>query len=108
MRHETFNEIERLYPFSQLAKRAITMSAFASYSCRRFCQPRGRRRGAISTCIPPTGTRPYAQHLIALSYYDNGSSMSVATRRTTQRALTGVCAKLSAAIPIAISPATPS
>ena len=28
---KTFDEVERLYPFSQLAKRATIMSAFASY-----------------------------------------------------------------------------
>ena len=55
---QTFNEIERLYPFSQLAKRAIIMSAFASY----------------------------AQHLIALTYYDNIVDVG-RDQATTQRAL---------------------
>ena len=36
-----FDEIERLYPFSQFAKRALVMSAFASYEAGQYAAARG-------------------------------------------------------------------
>ena len=67
---ETFNEIERLYPFSQLAKRAIIMSAFSSYTAGDFGNARSSARRYLDL-YPSDKDAPYAQHLIALTYYDN-------------------------------------
>jgi len=67
---ETFDEIERLYPFSQLAKRAIIMSAFSSYTAREFGTARATARRYLDL-YPSDTDAPYAQHLIALTYYDN-------------------------------------
>ena len=67
---KTFNEIERLYPFSQLAKRAIIMSAFSSYTAGDFGTARSSARRYLDL-YPSDKDAPYAQHLIALTYYDN-------------------------------------
>ena len=67
---KTFNEIERLYPFSQLAKRAIIMSAFSSYSAGDVSNARSSARRYLDL-YPSDQDAPYAQHLIALTYYDN-------------------------------------
>jgi outer membrane protein assembly factor BamD len=67
---QTFNEIERLYPFSQLAKRAIIMSAFSSYTAGDFASARTTARRYLDL-YPSDIDAPYAQHMIALSYYDN-------------------------------------
>lgn len=66
----TFNEIERLYPFSQLAKRAIIMSAFASYKSRDYASARASARRYLDL-YPSDEDAAYAQHLIAMTYYDN-------------------------------------
>lgn len=66
----TFNEIERLYPFSQLAKRAIIMSAFASYEGGDFGSARASARRYLDL-YPADEDAAYAQYLIALTYYDN-------------------------------------
>lgn len=67
---KTFDEIERLYPFSQLAKRAIIMSAFSSYTAGDFSNARSSARRYLDL-YPSDKDAPYAQHLIALTYYDN-------------------------------------
>jgi len=67
---QTFNEIERLYPFSQLAKRAIIMSAFSSYSAGDVGAARASARRYLDL-YPSDKDAAYAQHLIALTYYDN-------------------------------------
>jgi outer membrane protein assembly factor BamD len=67
---KTFNEIDRLYPFSQLAKRAIIMSAFASYQAGNYSEARASARRYLDL-YPSDKDAAYAQHLIALTYYDN-------------------------------------
>ena len=66
---KTFNEIERLYPFSQLAKRAIIMSSFSSYSAGDYTNARISARRYLDL-YPSDKDAPYAQHLIALTFYD--------------------------------------
>ena len=82
---ETFNEIERLYPFSQLAKRAIVMSAFASYKAGDFSAARASARRYLDL-YPADEDAPYAQHLIAMTYYDNIVDVG-RDQSTTRRAL---------------------
>lgn len=65
-----FDEVERLYPFSQLAKRAIIQSAFASYSAKDFPAARASANRYLDL-YPSDVDSPYAQYLIALTYYDN-------------------------------------
>jgi outer membrane protein assembly factor BamD len=82
---QTFNEIERLYPFSQLAKRAIIMSAFSSYSAGDLISARASARRYLDL-YPSDDDAPYAQHLIALTYYDNIVDVG-RDQATTARAL---------------------
>lgn len=82
---ETFNEIERLYPFSQLAKRAIVMSAFASYRAGEYSAARAAARRYLDL-YPADDDAPYAQHLIAMTWYDNIVDVG-RDQSTTRRAL---------------------
>ncbi len=85
---QTFNEIERLYPFSQLAKRAIIMSAFSSYTAGDYGTARLSARRYLDL-YPSDKDAAYAQHLIALTYYDNIVDVG-RDQATTQRALTAL------------------
>ena len=64
-----FEEVERQHPFSEWARRAMLMSAFASYSSAEY-------EDAISTAQrfislhPGNESTPYAYYLQAMSYYD--------------------------------------
>lgn len=67
---ETYDEVERLYPFSQLAKRATIMSAFANFEAGNMPAARSAA-GRYLDLYPSDTDAAYAQYLIALSYYDN-------------------------------------
>ena len=66
---QLFAEVERQHPFSPWARRAMLMSAFASYSTADY-------NDAIATAQrfiqlhPGNDSTPYAYYLIAMSYYD--------------------------------------
>jgi len=64
-----FNEVERLYPFSQLAKRAMIMSAFASYQSGLYVDARSMAQRYVDL-YPADDDAAYAQYLIALTHYD--------------------------------------
>lgn len=85
---QTFNEIERLYPFSQLAKRAIIMSAFSSYTAGDVSNARSSARRYLDL-YPSDKDAAYAQHLIALTYYDNIVDVG-RDQAMTQNALTSL------------------
>ncbi|HUF85968.1 MAG TPA: outer membrane protein assembly factor BamD [Thermohalobaculum sp.] len=82
---QTFNEIERLYPFSQLAKRAIVMSAFASYRSGDFSAARASAQRYLDL-YPADEDAAYAQHMIAMTHYDNIVDVA-RDQSTTDRAL---------------------
>ncbi len=65
-----FDEVERLYPFSQWAKRAMIMSAFSYYSARKYPEARAAASRYLDF-YPSDEDAPYAQYLIAVSHYDN-------------------------------------
>lgn len=67
---ETYDEVERLYPFSQLAKRATIMSAFANFEAGNMPGARSAA-GRYLDLYPSDVDAAYAQYLIALTYYDN-------------------------------------
>ena len=67
---ETFDQVERLFPFSQLAKRATIMSAFANYEGGNMPAARSAA-GRYLDLYPSDPDAPYAQYLIALTWYDN-------------------------------------
>ena len=64
-----FGEVERLYPYSQLAKRALIMQAFAYYRDRDYENSRSAAQRFIDF-YPADEDAAYAQYLLALSYYD--------------------------------------
>lgn len=72
---ELFDEVERLYPYSQWAKRAMMMSAFSYYRAGRYTDSR-LAAGRFLDFYPADPDAPYAQYLIALSYYDQISDVS--------------------------------
>ncbi|AMY68463.1 outer membrane protein assembly factor BamD [Frigidibacter mobilis] len=64
-----FSEIERLYPYSEWAKRALIMQAFAFHSDRDYENSRAAAQRYIEF-YPAEEDAAYAQYLLALSYYD--------------------------------------
>ncbi len=65
----TFGELERLYPYSELAKRALIMQAFAYHQDKDYDQARAAAQRYIDF-YPADEDAAYAQYLLALSYYD--------------------------------------
>ena len=66
---ELFGEVERLYPYSEWAKRALIMQAFAFHRDRDYEASRSSAQRYIDF-YPADEDASYAQYLIALSYYD--------------------------------------
>ncbi len=66
---EMFSEVERLYPYSEWAKRSMLMSAFAYHEGALYAESRGAAERYLEF-FPADVDAPYAQFLIALSYYD--------------------------------------
>jgi outer membrane protein assembly factor BamD len=66
---KSFAEVERLYPYSAFAKRAIIMQAFAHHQDKEYEQSRAAAQRYIDF-FPADEDAAYAQYLLALSYYD--------------------------------------
>ena len=66
---DTFGEVERLYPYSDWAKRAMLMSAFAYHEGGQYDDSRAAAERYLEF-FPADVDAPYAQFIIALSYYD--------------------------------------
>nr|WP_246237359.1 outer membrane protein assembly factor BamD [Halovulum dunhuangense] len=66
---ELFDEVERLYPYSDWARRAMIMSAFSYYDAQRYELARSSANRYLDF-YPAEDDAAYAQYLIALSYYD--------------------------------------
>ena len=64
-----FSEVERLYPYSEWAKRALIMQAYSNHRARNYEEARGAAQRFIDT-YPGDEDAAYAQYLLALSYYD--------------------------------------
>ena len=64
-----FAEIERLYPYSEWAKQAVIMQAFAYHQARDYQNSRAAAQRFIDF-YPADEDAAYAQYLLALSYYD--------------------------------------
>ncbi|MBU3030449.1 outer membrane protein assembly factor BamD [Paracoccus marinaquae] len=64
-----FSEVERLYPYSEWAKRALIMQAYASHQAKNYEEARGAAQRFLDT-YPGDEDAAYAQYLLALSYYD--------------------------------------
>ncbi|AXI55405.1 outer membrane protein assembly factor BamD [Sulfitobacter sp. JL08] len=64
-----FSEIERLYPYSDWAKRALIMQAFSYHQEQDYPNSRSAAQRFIDF-YPADDDAAYAQYLLALSYYD--------------------------------------
>ncbi|WP_415184768.1 outer membrane protein assembly factor BamD [Phaeovulum sp.] len=64
-----FSEVERLYPYSEWAKRALIMEAFAQHKAKDYEAARSSAQRFIDT-YPGDEDAAYAKYLLALSYYD--------------------------------------
>ncbi len=65
----TFGEIERLYPYSEFAQRALIMQAFAYHRDEDYPNSRASAQRYLDF-YPVEADAPYAAYLLALSYYD--------------------------------------
>ena len=64
-----FSEVERLYPYSEWAKRALIMQAYGYHRAKDYEEARGAAQRFIDT-YPGDEDAAYAKYLLALSYYD--------------------------------------
>jgi len=64
-----FGEIERLYPYSDWARRALIMQAFSYHQDKDYPNSRASAQRYIDF-YPADEDAAYAQYLLALSYYD--------------------------------------
>lgn len=70
-----FSEVERLYPYSEWAKRSVIMSAFAYHEADLYEESRSAAQRYLNF-YPADDDAPYAQYLIALSFYDQIDNVS--------------------------------
>ena len=64
-----FSDVERLYPYSEWAKRSVIMQAFANHKAKQYEEARDAAERYIEY-YPSDEDSAYAQYIIALSYYD--------------------------------------
>ena len=64
-----FQEVERLYPSTEFAKRALIMQAFSHHKAKEYEEARGAAQRFLDL-YPADEDAAYAQYLMALSYYD--------------------------------------
>ena len=64
-----FNEVERLYPYSRFARRALIMTAYAHHRAREYEEARAAARRFLDL-YPADEDAAWAQYLLAISFYD--------------------------------------
>lgn len=64
-----FQEVERLYPYTEYAKRALIMQAFTHHKAKDYPEARDAAQRYLDF-YPGDEDAPYALYLMALSYYD--------------------------------------
>ncbi|MCF8486444.1 MAG: outer membrane protein assembly factor BamD [Rhodobacteraceae bacterium] len=64
-----FQEVERIYPYSEWSKRALIMTAFSQHKAKEYEEARSTAQRFLDT-YPTDEDAPYAAYLMALSYYD--------------------------------------
>ncbi|MDR6264755.1 outer membrane protein assembly factor BamD [Roseobacter sp. N2S] len=72
---QLFTEVERLYPYSEWAKRSIIMSAYSYHQAKLYEESRGAAQRYLDF-YPTDEDAAYAQYLIALSFYDQIDNVS--------------------------------
>lgn len=83
-----FEDVERQHPYSEWARKAIVMSAFAYYQSRNYDEAIQAAKRYI-TLNPSGSDAAYAQFLIAQSYYDQIPDVTRDQQRT-ESALEGL------------------
>ena len=69
-----FSEIERLYPYSEWAKRGLIMQAYSFHKDKDYENSRSAAQRYIDF-FPAAEDAAYAQYILALSYYDQISEV---------------------------------
>ncbi len=64
-----FSEIERLYPYTEWARRALIMQAYAHHRGREYDEARAAAQRFLDT-YPGDEDAAYAAYLLAISFYD--------------------------------------
>lgn len=64
-----FQEVERLYPYTEYAKRALIMQAYTHHQVKEYPEARAAAQRFLDF-YPGDEDAPYALYLMALSYYD--------------------------------------
>ncbi|WP_323007854.1 outer membrane protein assembly factor BamD [Pseudorhodobacter sp.] len=64
-----FSEVERLYPYSEWAKRSLIMQAFSQHKAQNYEDARSSAQRYLDL-YPGEEDAAYAKYLLALSYYD--------------------------------------
>jgi len=64
-----FQEVERLYPYTEFARRALIMQAFTLHKTKQYPEARDAAQRFLDF-YPGDEDAPYAMYLMALSYYD--------------------------------------
>lgn len=64
-----FQEVERLYPYTEFAKRALIMQAYTHHKAKQYPEARDAAQRYLDF-YPGDEDAPYALYLMALSYYD--------------------------------------
>jgi outer membrane protein assembly factor BamD len=64
-----FQEIERLYPYTEWSRRALIMQSYAHHRAREYEESRVAAQRFLDT-YPGDEDAPYAAYLLALSFYD--------------------------------------
>ncbi|MGM0583075.1 MAG: outer membrane protein assembly factor BamD [Pseudomonadota bacterium] len=83
---KTFEELERVHPYSEWAKRSMIMAAFAYYQGGLFDEAVAAAERYISF-FPADPDAAYAQYLVGMSFYDQIMDVErdqAATRRALQ------------------------
>lgn len=80
-----FDEVERQHPYSVWARRAQLMSAFSYFVARKYTESIAASQRFLSL-HPGSREAPYAYYMIAVSYYEQISSVQ-RDQRITQQAL---------------------
>ena len=64
-----FQEVQRIYPYTQWARRALIMEVYTDHLTRQY-DASAKAAQRYLDLYPGSGDAAYAQYLLALSYYD--------------------------------------
>lgn len=82
---QLFDEVERQHPYSEWARRAQLMSAYAYYRANHYEEAIGAAQRFLSL-HPGNKDAPYAYYLVAVSYYEQISDVRH-DQKNTEKAL---------------------